>query len=107
MLGKYVPVSIAVSKTRPGTHYTISRHVETGLLSCDCKAWIFSKTSPKTCKHILALSQQAIAQSHDVVTKVSAQAALKSKATVKQPKPFEASSVKRRIVFRKQEATDG
>ena len=38
-----------------GNRYHVIRIGSDGVLYCDCPAWRFAKTSPKTCKHVRAL----------------------------------------------------
>lgn len=40
------------SSSEPGQRHEIKRHINTGLLGCDCMAYRFTRVSPKTCRHL-------------------------------------------------------
>jgi hypothetical protein len=49
---------IVPSQTRPGTHYTITRHADTRSWSCSCPAWRHQHAHPtkRSCKHIKSVA---------------------------------------------------
>ena len=51
--------AVVGSEHEPGRYWEIKRHRVTGTISCNCPSWIFSKASPKACKHTLAFEAGA------------------------------------------------
>jgi hypothetical protein len=44
------------SKSKPGTFHQVKRDITNGVVWCDCMAWRFSKSSPKTCRHCMGVA---------------------------------------------------
>jgi hypothetical protein len=44
-------VGVEESETKPGLKYEIGK-TQQGVIYCTCMAWKFSRSFPKTCKHI-------------------------------------------------------
>jgi hypothetical protein len=51
--------AVVGSEHEPGRYWEIKRHRLTGDVSCNCPSWIFSKGSPKSCKHTMAFQAGA------------------------------------------------
>ncbi len=51
------------SKTKPGKCYIVKKRLDTGMLTCNCPAWIFNKYEDRTCYHTLKLMASGALQS--------------------------------------------
>lgn len=52
-------LSTVSSDSRPA-EYKIRRRLADGVLHCECMAYVFSKASPKSCKHLEAYALVAV-----------------------------------------------
>jgi len=50
-----VPSSSDVTRT-----YEIKRHPETGTIGCTCLGWRFSRSNPRTCRHLAQFLARAL-----------------------------------------------
>lgn len=68
-VSKYGPVVAEVVSQRTGETYQVRRQINSGQLSCNCKAWAFSK-GMKACKHTRAFTFDGPAWSDQPVARV-------------------------------------
>jgi hypothetical protein len=73
---KYGPVLAVVnSRSEPEKTYNVRR--KDGVLSCNCKGWIFNKQTPRRCKHIDAVQSMNDRMAKQVVFDLAAEIAEK------------------------------
>lgn len=51
-------LQVVKSKSRPGVEYEVRLSRDRSDVYCTCPSWRFSKSSPRTCKHLVAFFER-------------------------------------------------